>query len=307
MNQNSAIKEQTSEPLVSVIVITYNSAKFITETLESIKSQTYQNLELIVSDDCSSDNTIDICNKWVESNKSRFIHSAIITSDKNTGIPANCNRGLRASKGQLIKSIAGDDTMEIDFISRCVPEFNDPNCAVCYTNSNLINSKSEFIRKDDCNNFKSGNIFDDIFFLRFCPRGPSYMYRREALFEVGLYNEDIWVEDYLMLLKLTYLYEVKHINEYLVNYRRHESNSGKTSFKLLDSQLQSIMFFKHYSGYKQRKQEIELNKLFHAAKYQKISAINEFFKCFKHIHNLLYAKSLIYWILFWPALKKKEY
>ena len=51
---------QDIKPLVSIIVITYNSAKFVLETLESAKAQTYQNIELIISDDCSSDNTIEI-------------------------------------------------------------------------------------------------------------------------------------------------------------------------------------------------------------------------------------------------------
>lgn len=57
------------QPLVSVSVITYNSAKTVLETLESIKAQTYQNLELIVSDDCSTDNTVELCRNWIEQNK----------------------------------------------------------------------------------------------------------------------------------------------------------------------------------------------------------------------------------------------
>ncbi len=53
-------------PLVSIIVITYNSSKYVLETLESAKAQTYQNIELIVSDDGSTDNTIEICKIWIE-------------------------------------------------------------------------------------------------------------------------------------------------------------------------------------------------------------------------------------------------
>ena len=57
------------KPLVSIIVITYNSAKYVLETLESAKNQTYQNIELIISDDCSIDNTVDICTRWLNENK----------------------------------------------------------------------------------------------------------------------------------------------------------------------------------------------------------------------------------------------
>lgn len=71
-------------PLVSIIVITYNSAKYVLETLESAKAQTYQNIKLIVSDDCSTDNKIEICRKWLEKNKGRFVRTELITVEQNT-------------------------------------------------------------------------------------------------------------------------------------------------------------------------------------------------------------------------------
>ena len=103
--------DEPNNPLVSVIVITYNSARFVLETLESIKSQTYQNIELIVSDDGSSDETTLLCKNWMQENKDRFVHSLVIEVDKNSGIPANCNRGLEKSSGEWIKLIAGDDLL----------------------------------------------------------------------------------------------------------------------------------------------------------------------------------------------------
>ena len=66
-------------PLVSVILVTYNSAKFVTETLESIKEQSYDNIELIITDDCSFDGTVEVCNNWIEKNKTRFVKTNIIT------------------------------------------------------------------------------------------------------------------------------------------------------------------------------------------------------------------------------------
>lgn len=57
-----------STPLVTIAVVTYNSSQTILETLESVKEQTYKNIELIISDDCSSDNTTDICQKWLQKN-----------------------------------------------------------------------------------------------------------------------------------------------------------------------------------------------------------------------------------------------
>ena len=70
-------------PLVTVVVITYNSSKYVIETLDSIYNQTYTNLELIISDDCSKDDTIKICEDWLKKNGNRFYHTEIITTEIN--------------------------------------------------------------------------------------------------------------------------------------------------------------------------------------------------------------------------------
>ena len=107
-------------PLVSVPVITYNSAKTVIETLDSIKAQTYQNLELIVSDDCSTDNTVEVCQKWIEENKSRFVRTEVVTVEKNTGVAGNLNRAEAACRGEWIKPIAGDDVLLPNCIQDCI-------------------------------------------------------------------------------------------------------------------------------------------------------------------------------------------
>lgn len=101
----------TNRPLVSVVVITYNSSITILETLESIKAQTYDNIELIITDDCSSDKTVQVCNDWLEANKSRFVYNEIVTTEYNTGVSGNVNRGILHSHGYWIKGIAGDDML----------------------------------------------------------------------------------------------------------------------------------------------------------------------------------------------------
>lgn len=109
--QKSENSKSAIGSLVSVTVITYNSARYVLETLESIKAQTYHDVELIVSDDCSSDDTVEICQRWIAKNKHRFLRTELLTSDHNTGIPANGNRAIRASRGEWIKGIAGDDLL----------------------------------------------------------------------------------------------------------------------------------------------------------------------------------------------------
>lgn len=107
--------------VISIVVITYNSSKYVLETLESIKDQTYPNLELIVSDDCSTDDTVKLCTEWIENNKERFVRTQIIVSNENMGVAANCNRAEDACQGEWVKIIAGDDLL----LPNCIQDYMD--------------------------------------------------------------------------------------------------------------------------------------------------------------------------------------
>lgn len=111
------------EPLVSIIVITYNSAKYVIETLDSAKVQSYQNIELIISDDGSTDKTVEICCNWIAENNKRFVRTELITAKKNNGISANCNHGVKVSTGVWLKLIAGDDVLDSECLKSNFPLF----------------------------------------------------------------------------------------------------------------------------------------------------------------------------------------
>ena len=99
-------------PLISVIVLTYNSSEYVLSTLESIKRQTYAGpIELIIGDDCSRDESVSLCQQWVESNKTRFARTLILQPSENQGVVANLNSCLQNTKGEWIKGIAGDDIL----------------------------------------------------------------------------------------------------------------------------------------------------------------------------------------------------
>ena len=113
-------------PLVSVVVVTYNSMPYVIETLNSIKAQTYQNIELIISDDCSQkDNTIEAIQEWLNNNGTRFVRTKLITVEKNTGVSLNVQRGKSHTTGEWIKGVAGDDRLAPDCISSFVDYINE--------------------------------------------------------------------------------------------------------------------------------------------------------------------------------------
>jgi len=162
------------EPLVSIIVITYNSAKYVLETLESAKSQTYKNIEIIVSDDFSTDDTVEICKNWLQENKAWFRKTELIAVEKNTGIPGNCNRGLKSAEGEWIKFIAGDDMLlenciqsNIDFIR------NNSNALIIHSDSNIYAndfSSESFLRK------RSSSLYG--FYDQYCLKDEIKFYQK---------------------------------------------------------------------------------------------------------------------------------
>lgn len=105
--------------LVSCTVLAYNSSATIIETLESIKAQTYTNIELIISDDCSTDNTIAVCQEWLNENRDRFVRTEILTTDHNTGVVQNSQRVLNACRGEWRKGVGADDVL----LPNCVEDF----------------------------------------------------------------------------------------------------------------------------------------------------------------------------------------
>lgn len=225
-----------NRPLVSIVVITYNSSKYVLETLESAKEQTYKNIELIVSDDCSVDNTVEICKEWAEKNKDKFVRIKIVTASQNRGIPANCNRGLKNSIGEWLKIIAGDDILATD----CIESF------VNYTNKNseakIVVSKSQFFNFifKESNYSHVDNIGDDVFFssktkaddqynifLRRNPvHGPSVFINRKIVEDVGGFDERFqYIEDHPLWIKLTHAgYKFYFMNKITVFYRVHDSS-----------------------------------------------------------------------------------
>ena len=146
-------------PLVSVAVITYNSAKTVVETLESIKSQYYENIELIISDDHSFDNTVSICKEWLQLNSSRFSRIVLLESENNTGISANCNRAETTCNGEWIKIIAGDDLL----LPNCISDYisfvsSNPDTVIVFSKCVCFGLNS-----DQCRSFER-TVFNYYFF-----------------------------------------------------------------------------------------------------------------------------------------------
>lgn len=257
--ERRVIVEMNNQSLVSVPVITYNSSKFVLETLESIKAQTYQNIELIISDDCSTDNTVELCQQWVEQNKNRFVRTQIITSEVNTGVSANGNRGRDACQGEWIKGIAGDDLLMPNCVEDCV-EYVNNNPDIIY----LFGKIKAFGATEQLNTHFENNVFDYSFFdlktdeqlerLIFegnCVPASTCFYNRKKAIDLGIRNDERiplledwpkWINILEKGVKLEYMDKV------IVRYRIHD-DSLTTSKRASVRSVESMQLFNLYYRY----------------------------------------------------------
>lgn len=212
-------------PLVSVLVITYNSASTVVDTLNSIYSQTYRNIELIITDDASKDNTIDVCKKWVSDHKGRFLGVRIVETAVNTGIAGNNNRGCRAANGDWIKGIAGDDTMLDDCIEKLVKfAESDKTFQIVCGKVELTGVKQDNYGNEIWNyNQKLPRILESAkeqnwYLMRrnFIPAMGS-MFRKSLWEKVGGFDEDIpLLDDWPFWLNITNSGEMIHFCDDIV-------------------------------------------------------------------------------------------
>jgi len=249
------------EVLVSIVVIAYNSSNTILETLESIKSQSYTKIEVIISDDCSTDNTTEVCNKWLEVNKVRFVRTRLITSAVNTGIPANCNRGLKSAKGEWVKIIAGDDALiescianNIDFST----SMNDINCihSGCeYYNEQLISENYKGKSNYKAHPFNSMNITAKEQYHLILNRSngivaPTIFIRRKTIMSIGGFDESIKkIEDIPLWISLTSAgHKIFYLDSVTVKYRIHAASvqRGYKTFMNESYARELILFNKKY-------------------------------------------------------------
>ncbi|SFN58053.1 glycosyltransferase family 2 protein [Salegentibacter flavus] len=258
------MKKDPKHPLVSIIVITYNSSKFVLETLESAKDQTYENVELIISDDSSNDNTVEICENWIKENKTRFVRAQLVTAKVNQGIPANCNRGIKNAEGEWIRIVAGDDALlphstqkYIDYIN----EQEDPDIQVLHSNVEWFNGSLSMENKKPLrplSHFKLNDptaTAEDQFQILLRSNkvlAGTLIIKRAVFNKIGLYDEEpkLW-EDRPILLKMTQNGIKLHYLDFCsLKYRKHISSiqKQKNSEKFLPDYivLKSTYYYKHY-------------------------------------------------------------
>jgi glycosyltransferase involved in cell wall biosynthesis len=179
---------ERSEPLVSIITVVFNGERYLEETIKSVINQTYKNIEYIIIDGGSTDNTLNIIKKY-EDKIDYWI------SEKDKGIYDAINKGIKLSRGELIGIINADDYYEIDVLEKVV--------SIYTKDSEVIYGDLRFIESESINFIAKAPIKLEGMLKRMVIFHPSTFVTKEVYLKYGMYKDTFKIAaDYEFLLRL---------------------------------------------------------------------------------------------------------
>jgi len=254
-----------NSPLVSVVLPTYNYARFLPESVGSVLSQTYAHYEVIVVDDGSTDNTKDVLNPCMQ--KIRYIKL-----EQNKGLPIARNTGIRSARGEYIAFIDADDIWLPEKLQTDIEYFDkQQNAGMVYSKQVNIDEHGGVIDADVKKRLPSGNIFIQLFSEQNFVISSSVVVRKNVFETTGLFDEQLVnCQDWDMWLRIAFYFNVTGINKTLVKYRHNPHSLSKNRNNVL--KYQKIIIDKMYNNFKDKENGIheKLYKKRLASHYAKV-------------------------------------
>lgn len=213
-------------PLVTIYITNYNYGQYIREAIESVINQTLKNIELIIIDDGSTDDSKEIIEEY------KNLEFVSIIYQKNKGLNITNNIALRASKGKYIIRLDADDYFVLNALEILSDELEkDEELGLVFPDYYLIDHSGELIGKEVRHNFEK-----DVTLLDQAAHGACTMIRADYLSNLGGYNENYNCQDgYELWVKFTTHYKVKNVNTPLFYYRQHGKNLTSNENRILDT------------------------------------------------------------------------
>jgi len=230
--------------LVTVGIALYNHENYIVQCLESIVKQTYSNIELIIIDDGSSDNSYEVARNYLESQD--YNKNFIIQTRTNKGMCNTLNEIAKLSSGGYISFIGSDDYWSLNKIEEQVQFLKDnTNYALVHSNSITVDKNNNEIGTLDMSSKKnSGDIFESIIYGKGGINTPSHLYRTSVYDTIGYYDPSLKFEDTDFWLRLTKHFQIGYINKVHSYYRWHGKNLSDSKNKLKFYNDEIIKIFK---------------------------------------------------------------
>jgi glycosyltransferase involved in cell wall biosynthesis len=204
---NDSTSKSEKYPVVTAFVGCYNHSRFVEECLDSVRNQTYPNLQVIIFDDCSADSSVLVIDTWLKKHR---INWHFIRHKRNIGICASLNEVLRLARGKYVCMIAADDVWLPDKTARQVEMIEQAprDVGVVYSDAFQIDESGRalpqmFIEAHRKFTFPpEGFLFDVLWEGNFIP-AMTTLIRRNCFAKVGKYDEDLCFEDWDMWMRIS--------------------------------------------------------------------------------------------------------
>lgn len=232
------------EPLITVYITNYNYGKFIKESVNSVLNQTFQDFEIIIIDDGSTDNSKEIIKEFESHDKISVIYQ------QNKGLTISNNIAISVAKGKFITRLDADDYFDPNALLLLYREFENDN--------ELGMAFGDWYEIDEFNNIltieRRHNFDKEVSILDSPAHGACTMFRIKYLKELQGYDESLSRQDgYELWFRFIKKYKIKSINIPIFYYRKHGSNLTSDERKLLNTRAEILE--KHGKG-KEGKQDI---------------------------------------------------
>lgn len=209
--------------IISVIIPAYNAQNTIAESIDSVLSQSFDDFELIVIDDCSSDKTKVIIHSYTD-NRIRYIQN-----EKNLGVAETRNRGVEQANGEWIAFLDADDVWKPDKLSRQLAFAEETNAEITYTASAFMDSDG---KRFDCIMSVVHELRYNELLKRNLMSCSSVMARRELIKKYPFPSRSTTHEDYVVWLRILCDVEIAYgLNEPLLVYRMSKASKSANRFK----------------------------------------------------------------------------
>ena len=209
--------------LISIVLPVYNGEKYLRESIESVIAQTYENWELLILDDCSTDKSPDIAKEY-EARDSRIHY---YRNEKNLRLPRNLNKGFSLSKGEYLTWTSGDNRFKQDALGKMYGTIKEnAGAQFVFASCRIIDEDGKEIEYIMVNESSKKKI------VGMNPVGACFMYTRKAYEEIGEYNPELTlVEDFDYWQRLYARYGAVTIRDILYEYRWHDGALTSTMRK----------------------------------------------------------------------------
>lgn len=274
-------------PLVTIIAVCYNQEKWVVETLNSIKNQTHKNIQLIIADDGSKDNSVAVIDNWLNEEN---MQAVFIKHEKNVGLTKNINSALPHIRGEYFQVFGCDDIMLPEKIESQVALLqSDKELGVVYSDMLFIDKASNalegsFFEKHTYKKPVSGWLYADLV-DRFIISSPSVLVKTAVLEKVTGYNEMLDYEDHDFFMRASKYFKFLYSPAITVKYRISGQSLTGTNTNVKFYKNSFLIYYVNYDGRKEYKKSFIAKLLFYGKSlyYQKFKytynyCIKAFFK-----------------------------